>query len=320
MNINELKKRIKYNNVPNFMIWVGPETYVKQVYKNKISKNWAYLDSIDSINLNRSSLFKNIKSYYYIDGEALNKISEKEFKEKDLRTKLLNSTNCLIFDFKSLSSNDEEIKKNGGPSKFILGEFQDYIVSFHKLSERLLLKYFGKCELSEDRLKNLFVWNNNDYIKIQLEIDKILNYTKAENSSPNIAFDILLKEGVIYKPVGDVIFDFSNALLSGDINLTNYWYKQLRLSEEPVLSVTSLLYKNFKEMYYVKAGDKDPKIIENLKYSSGRLWHLRQKTKAYSINELERNIQVVQFVENGIKTGQLEEKYAMDYLVINLLG
>lgn len=318
MYLNELKRQIKTNSYPNVMLWIGPETYAKHFYRDKISNKWTYLDDISSLNTNKNSFFKNIKQYYYVDGQCLNNIPESIFNKEDYKIKLLNSPNVFIFDFKS--SFDENGKLTDGPNKFILSEFQDYIISFDKFNDRLLLKYFNYTELTDNRLLKIFKYNNNDYIKCKLELDKVMAYANENNLTSNIAFDILLKQNILIKPIGDVIFDFSNALLSGNLTTTNAWYKMLKLSNEPPLTITSLLYRQFKELYLVKLSGSNNNLLTKLNLSPAKLWVIRKELKMFSTEEIERNLKIIQFVESGIKTGQIDESFALDYLIVNILG
>ena len=337
MLINELKNKIIDKTYPNVMLWVGPEAYVKKYYLQQMSSEWSRLSDYKSLNFGSDSLFKNMRRYFLIDGDSLNNVPEKELPA--LKNKWLTSGNVIVFNFvdKGIDAESGEKEKSVISSE-VLKYFKDYIVRFDHLNIRFLIKHFAYSGLSAENIKQIASFNNSDYLKMESEINKIIHYAKSENITTDIAFIELLKQGIIIKPIGDVIFDFSGALLSGRLDKINYWYRQLVLSGEPVHSVTALLYDNFKLLYMIidltqnkKLSDED--IAKKLGISKGRVWMLKQNiaTKinpythkpteyAYSLAELERNMRVVQFVESGSKMGEIDEKYAMDYLLINLVG
>ena len=70
---------------------------------------------------------------------------------------------------------------------------------------------------------------SNDYGRILLECDKIKQYSNFNKKDNNESFEILDKQGIFFKEIGDITFELTDAILGGYsdksiIKLINLFY------------------------------------------------------------------------------------------------
>lgn len=170
MTVQELKKLVKENNIPKFLIFTGDEWRVRQIYIEQIakvkhlSKYYAY--DVDSIykSLNTSPLFG--QNYLYILQD------DKEFTTNEKIYSNIADTlkdNMLIL---VLTSVDKRLK--------FVKQYKDSIVEFNALNEAILKQYIQKeIDLNDRNCEILMEICNYNYGRILLEIDKINRYVDA---------------------------------------------------------------------------------------------------------------------------------------------
>lgn len=306
MTVNQLKEKIIKNEYPNLLVFTGPETKLKTFYLSKMSNNWNKIDDYKTLNFGVKSIIAQT-NYYLIDGDSFNNITQSEL--SNIKSKILQSTNKYVIIFYS----EEKLNKT------LSDELGSYEVKFEHLNINKLLEHFKHIELSDEELTELFEICGYDYIKIELEIQKILAYTKEKKLTPSIAYELLKKEEIIQIPIGDVLFNFTNPVIQGNITQVNYWLYKIKQTEEPILGIVKTLYDGFKNLYAVKATQKNKDARSKIGLEQNRIYAISKNLNIYNEKELERNLRILEFIEQGIKTGQVSEKYALDYLTVNLL-
>lgn len=306
MTVNQLKEKIIKNEYPNLLVFTGPETKLKLFYLSKMSNNWNKIDDYKTLNFGVRSIIAKT-NYYLIDGDSFNNITQSEL--SNIKSKMLQSTNKYVIIFYS----EEKLNKT------LSDELGSYEVKFEHLNINKLLEHFKHIELSDEELTELFEICGYDYIKIELEIQKILAYTKEKKLTPSIAYELLKKEEIIQIPIGDVLFNFTNPVIQGNITQVNYWLYKIKQTEEPILGIVKTLYDGFKNLYAVKATQKNKDARSKIGLEQNRIYAISKNLNIYNEKELERNLRILEFIEQGIKTGQVSEKYALDYLTVNLL-
>lgn len=132
------------------------------------------------------------------------------------------------------------------------------------------------------------------------------------------AFEILLKDGTIYEPPYDAIFDLVDAILDRKVNKAFDLLQQSYAVGEATMVMLSVLYNNAKALLQVQSYQGD-----NITKATGLTgWQIKQaKTHAgkYSESELIYIVQLIQKVESGIKTGRMEDEFAMQYLLTRIM-
>ena len=152
------------------------------------------------------------------------------------------------------------------------------------------------------------------------EVDKIKQYAKG--FSGNYGFDnffqMLVGNGTIYQPPKDAIFDFVDAVLKGKSAKS---FELLRncygVGESPIV-LLSVLYNNVKQVLQVQScQSKD--VVKTTGLSAWQVKCAKEKCGYYSIGDLVYFLKLIRRVEKGIKTGEIEEGIAVDYVLVNML-
>ena len=232
------------------------------------------------------------------------------------------SSDFLILIYSSMDKRSKFYKQN-----------TDSLTEFAKLAPDMLAKYIQK-ELTgidtESALKLAEVCECN-YNRIMLECDKLKHYVHSYDlAAMNGASDacmtyakalrILLNTGIIYQPIGDITFKFTDAILTRNFGDTAEYLRQARAKGEPDVMVLSILYNSFKQILMVQGLGKDQS--EPVKRTGLTAWQVKlakEKQGHYTISELINALKVIRFAEKAIKTGQLDSEVSLEYVIANIM-
>jgi len=132
------------------------------------------------------------------------------------------------------------------------------------------------------------------------------------------AFEHLLKDGTIYQPPYDAIFDLVDAILDRKVNKSFDLLQQAYEVGEATMVMLSVLYTNAKAVLQVQTYRGD-----NLSKATGlsgfQIKNAKSHVGKYSENELIYIVRLVHKIEKGIKTGKMEDEFAMQYLLTHIL-
>ena len=303
------------NQVPHYNIFTGEEIAVQKIYIDKILDEYKRVDCdsvAQALQKSRTKSLTGSNRAFIVVDDTLYMKDEKAW-EIVQNTFTKASKNILIIIYSSIDKR----------SKKFLSKNDEYIVSFDRLSEDVLVKYIQKdINLSDENAQKLVELCESDYSRILLEIDKIKSYTDANSKDifPNDAFSILLEQGVIYQPIGDITFKLTDAVLRGELNTTEKYLKMAIEKEESPILVLSVLYTGFHNMLMVMD------LGSNKKDASKRTgltpFQVGQATKnigGYKREEVKRALFIIQDVESGIKTGKYDMETAMQYAILEIM-
>ena len=309
MEVQELKRLIKDDNIPNFLIFTGDEWKVQQEYIKQIAKvkklSISYAEDIDAVwnELKAQSLFGSDVLYVLRD--------DKELMTNEKIYSRLNDVLCNNMLILELTSVDKRLK--------IIKTYKDSIVDFKALNEAVLKRYIRKeITLSDKYCKILMEICDYNYGHCLLEIDKIKRFDSnlVSTTAMNIkdaVFVTLLADGTIYVPPRDTIWEFIKAFLQNKPKLAYELYQDLRGLETPTLSIISNLYNNAKQVLQVQTcTSKD--ISKSTGLISWQIRNAKECVNRFSTRDLEILLRWLQRIERDIKTGFLDEKIAIDYL------
>lgn len=307
MTVNDIKKQIKANNIQPFYVFTGAEIEAQRIYINKISevtsKPINRIDSVKEAFNKRASIFKT--SFVYVcrdDGEFWKTATEISVIEELL------GDNILILQMTG-------IDKRSKASKL----YADRTATFEYMDADVLYKYVHRvCSLSDEATFNLIDICENDYSRILLEADKISTYAQACNIDADEAFLNLTEDGTISRPPKDAIFDFVDAFLRADIRRAFDLLQDCKDIGEPSLRLISVLYGNIKRVLQVQAcEDRDVCKVTGLSAWDVKL--ARQTAGAWGIGDLVFFLKALQAIEQGVKTGEVEDSEAIDYFMVTAL-
>lgn len=319
MDISTLKTKIQSKQIPSYLIFAGPEWQVQQIYINQIikvvGKRKLYIDSVADIYSQLKNKSFVSSSYVYIVRDDKDLLTNEKL-QQNIKSGILGD-NILIHLITAIDKRTKFYK-----------QYQSDICIFEPLSNQLLQKYIKReVDLSQDNINYLIEICESDYGRILLEIDKIRRYAlfkypevghEEENGDYNRAIEDLVKDGTIYQPPYDAIFDLVDAILDRKVNKTFDLLDQSYTVGEATMVMLSVLYNNAKAVLQVQSYEGD-----NLSKATGltgwQIKNARAHIHKYSDNELIRLLQLIHKVEKGIKTGTIEDEFAMQYLLIKSL-
>lgn len=310
MDVSELKASIKSKTVPNILYFTGEEWEVQKIYIDQIAKT-AGLETqrvesiVDVMGKFRSSSFFQ-KNYLYIARDDKQYI-EDEKAQSTLPTII--GQNMYILLLTAVDKRTKFYKSNSNK-----------IVEFEALSETMLIKYIKKeINLSEKNCKKLIEVCESDYGRILLEIDKIRRFDHEMTIGKDNAFEHLLCEGIIYTPPKDAIFDFVDAVLDRkDGVLVFSLYNQCKAVGEATLVMISVLYNNAKALLQVQTCTSSD-IGKSTGLSGWQIMNAKKHLGKYRPGELLKIMRLCTECEQGIKSGKMEEQFAIEYILTNVL-
>lgn len=315
MDVSALKAKIKTNQLPKYLIFSGPEWKVQQIYIEQIAKvtgkKICRIESIKDIfeHLNNRSIVQ--MSYIYVVRDDKELMQNEELQE---RIESVLKNNMLILLLTNIDKRTRFYKA-----------FNASIIEFERLSDSTLKKYTLKeIKLSESDLERLINICEHDYGRILLEIDKIKRYRDFYNEGssnevePDQVLEWLLKDGTIYEPPYDAIFDLVDAILDRKVNLAFDLLQQAYEVGEATMVMLSVLYTNAKAVLQVQTYKGD-KITEGTGLTGFQIKNAKSHVGKYSEKDLIYILQLIQKVESGIKTGTIEDEFAMQFLLTHIL-
>ena len=128
----------------------------------------------------------------------------------------------------------------------------------------------------------------------------------------------LIKDGTIYKPPKDAIFDFVDAILDRDVEKAFELYENCKGVGESTLPLLTALFNNTKAVLQVQTcTTKDTAKTTGL--TGWQIMNAKKHLDVYYPEELEDLLQLITECEQGIKTGEIEEQYVIEYILVSIL-
>jgi len=308
MDIQKIKQGIQTRQLPNFLIFTGPEWKVMDIYIHQIADKFdlrlEYVDSVLDIRsaLRTRSFLSVNKCYVVRDDSYLVK------EDADSIISLLGD-NKLILLLTVLDKRTKFYKK-----------YKNEIVEFATLSETTLKKYISKeITLSDANCKRLISYCENNYGSILLQLDKLRHYSSISGIvNMDDCFSILVKEGAIYQPPKDAVFDFVDAVLDHNVKLSYELFDHCIRVGEATLVMLSVLYTNVRAVLQVQTA-KSNDIAKSTGLTNWQILNAKKHMGVYSTEFLMSVLKLIQKTEKGIKTGRIEESVAIPYILSRVL-
>lgn len=309
MTIQDIQKQIINKQLDNVYIFTGEEIAIQKIYINKLAQvNNMQIEYVDSYNqiknrLKNTNLFNEIKLYVIIDDIEFTK-AELIWNELDY----MQSSNIIIFKYNNMDKRNKFYK-----------HYENKIVEFNKLSDDVLTHYIKKeIALNDSNCKELINICNSNYNQILLEIDKIKNLEDARLNDYNDVFQYLDNCEAFHKEISDITFEFIDNVLKRKTKPIFELQKQLQQIDESNIKLLSLLYTGFKTVLLIQSC-KSNDICKTTGLQYYQVKYNQDKVNIYSTSELVNILKLIQYVEEGIKTGTIDETISIDYLLVNIL-
>lgn len=308
MELSKLNRDLSLNLLNDFYLFQGVEGVVRDVYIDKICKTCGRLENkikVDKLEeaLNPKGLFN--KNIYIV-------VDDKELLENPKlwgRLKSYKGTPIIIY-FNSLLDKRTKFYK----------EFSNDIVNFNYLSLDLLVEYTqgmlynGNDTISKENAIKLVTNCNNNYGYIINECEKIKDYSKIHKLSPNLAFFELLDNGGIVIEGKVEFLNFVDYLLSG--NIVKVFEYLPKINKDENIKNLSTLYTMVKSEYIVLTTTNP--TPSNTGLSMGLINNIKNRKHAFSIEELEYTMRVINNVIKSIKEGKIPNDIALDCVVTKI--
>ena len=318
MEIFQVKADIKSKGLRPIYIFTGAELEVMNIYLKQMSLRDKQLVRVDTFR----QVYKDSKSPKMMSSPKLYVVrDDNEVLTNEKIHKLLDNTdwlkvNVLVLVFTTIDKR----------SKFYKA-YKDTICEFKTLEPTMLKKYIQKeIDLSDKSCDKLIELCECNYGRILLEIDKIKQYQNAsrvgywdgeEYIETNQCLKNLIKDGTIYKPSKDAIFDFVDAIMNRSEQCFDLYRQCLEVGESPMVML-SVLYNNAKQTLQVQScHSKD--ISKSTGLTGWQIQCAKKYIDNYSTYELIHIMKLIREMETGIKTGKVEESIAVPYIVVNVL-
>ena len=315
MNIADVKTDIKNRTIAPYYIFAGEEIEVQRIYINKIAEVLGYdvvrINSITDVwsEIISPTLFGNKCVYVVRD--------DKDLVQNDIINDKINLNGNVIINL--ITTVDKRTKWYKANS--------DRIVVFERLSDEVLKKYIKKeITLNNANCERLIAICESDYSRILLEIDKIKRYSwdnefimrSYPETRYDIAFEELVNDGTIAVPPQDAIFDLVDAILKRQKEKVYDLLEQCYAVGEANMVILSVLYNNAKQVLQVQSCESKD-ICKSTGLTSWQIKCAKEKCGHYSFDELVNILRLIQKVQKGIITGQIEDEMSVDYVLVNVL-
>lgn len=313
MDLSTLKTHIKTKSLEPLYIFTGPEVGVMDIYIEQMAKvRNAVVTRLDGVEdlakkMHKGAMLKNACIYILRDSKEF--IQDNELALKITQKNALTGE-PLILIYTSIDKRSKFYKT-----------YQDTIVEFQPLKPEILIKYAQReIYLTDQSYNQLMEVCEYDYSRILLEVDKIKRYAVASGLSENGAFITLMRDGVIFQPPKDAVFDFVDAVLKGKKTLAFELLKSSYEFGEATMILLSNLYNSTKQLLQVQSYKGDVKITDATGLTPFQVKLANDRKGKNSIGDLIYLMRLVRDAEKGIKTGTIEESMAMHYILVNYWG
>lgn len=302
IELQELKNKLETNSLnDDSLIFIGDyDSFLIRQYLSKISEiknsQIKYLQNISEILSIKNSLF-------------LTELNN-DIKVLVIQDELIN---CADFQYEKnliLISKDEKKFEN-------LDLVKSRIVRFPDLENWQIKDWvYSVCEgVNTQYLDWLLEVCNYNIDRLSLEIDKILLFNKEVR---NDIFKLLVENGNFDDVSDNTIFTLSNAISSKDLNKICEILSEISILDIEPIGLNSVLYQNFRKLILVWCSNNP--TPENTGLKSNQIWAINKLPRTFSKEQLINIFSMLTSIDKKIKTGNLETKYLIDYLICKILS
>ena len=308
MNIAELKKDMKANNLAGLYIFTGEEIYIRNLYIEQIVDLefiWKELPTV-------AELFKSVGTTKLIQKPTLYVIrDDMDFIKQDSTVwdKLVawvnNSVNKVILIYNNIDKRNKFFKT-----------FEENTVKFEKLSETVLLKYVQKeADISRENALDLIHRCDSNFNLCLLELNKVIMFSLSNNISIDEAYKKCCADRVVLDLPKESLEKYITAVMNKDFSLAIEISNDFDFTEEPPLKILAFLYNSFEALFAVVAYESGLSLKKN--ESGANFWAVKNAEIfgiKWQIKQVRDMMDFIQFLESGIKMGIVSADAAIPML------
>ena len=314
MNVSDVKQQIKAKSLDKYYVFTGDELEVMNIFVKKIADvSGAKINRADTL----SSIFSKMQNKTFLSTKTCYVIrDDKEYlSAEDIWPRLedgeLQGDNIIIMLYSDIDKRSKFYKHS-----------QDRIVTFEALTDENLKREIQKrIALSDKNCAELIDICEHNLGIILNEVDKIktyVNYLGPAETQDGV-FDKFIKEGTIHQPARDCIWDFVEAVLTRKKKRAFGLMEEALEFGNPVLTMISVLYKDTKQLLQVQ-GCQSSDVSKSTGLTGWDIKRASGRVGKFSNGELVSAMKVIRNAEKDIKSGNIEEYIALDYILVNMLG
>lgn len=308
MNIAELKKDMKANNLAGLYIFTGEEIYIRNLYIEQIVDLgfiWKELPTV-------AELFKSVGTTKLIQKPTLYVIrDDMDFIKQDSTVwdKLVawvnNSVNKVILIYNNIDKRNKFFKT-----------FEENTVKFEKLSETVLLKYVQKeTDISKENALDLIHRCDSNFNLCLLELNKVIMFSLSNNISIDEAYRKCCADRIVLDLPKESLEKYITAVMNKDFSLAIEISNDFDFTEEPPLKILAFLYNSFEALFAVVAYESGLSLKKN--ESGANFWAVKNAEifgMKWQIKQVRDMMDFIQFLESGIKMGMVSADAAIPML------
>lgn len=308
-DIKDLKQDILNKKLKPLYVFIGDELALQDVYiKQIVSTSGLESHRVNDVKsvygkLTSKSLIKAVPQVFIIRND------DEYFKAESTWKNLLKNDlkgNILIL----LYSGVEKKAKFCKAHENVLTEFKSISPSI--LKNRLNALTGLSLNYCEDFVKIC----GGNYGRLQNEIFKLEQLMYARGYQWNTAYIEAKKTNLIHEEIGDIIFDFTNAITERNIYKAYELYPKIMQTEDgSAIKLLSVLYNSFRNILMVQSTAFKERTEEILGIPQKQIFATARKCDKYNLFELVAIVKKIREIEKGIKIGMVEEKFAIPYFM-----
>jgi DNA polymerase III delta subunit len=316
MTVADVKKDIQDKTIKQYYVFTGDELEVMNIFINKIAEvAGAKICRADTL----SSVFSKLQNKSFFSTKTCFVIrDDKEFMSAEeiwprIERAELQSDNIVIMLYTDVDKRSKFYK-----------HIKDSLVTFEALTDANLKREIQKRIALSDRNCDILIDICEHNLGIILnEIDKIRNYISGDrpdgrSMTYDQSFEQLLKDGTIHQPARDCIWDFVDAVLMRKKKQAFGLLEEALEFGNPVLTLISVLYRDTKQLLQVQMCPT-PDISKSTGLSGFDIKRASGRKFKYKDKELVNAMNVIREAEMGIKSGNIEENVALEYILVNMM-
>lgn len=314
MTVQEFQKQIRSGDIDRVIILYGEEVAVMDEYLSHLYKavkvRPTLLDKVSD------AYQRLVQRKMTVGSRVIVVRDDTEFLKADKQwgkvfSAAENSSDYLVLIYSKMDKRSKFYKQN-----------QERLCEFQKLNSSILATYVARLipGMRESDCLEFAETCECDYSRIKLEADKVNHYHAVRGGDPGRCALELIQSGVIYKPIGDITFQFTDAILTRNVRSSFEYLIKAKAVNEPSILTLSVLYNGFKQILMVQGLGRDQS--EPVKRTGLTPWQVKmakEKQGHYSLDELVNALKLIRFVEKGIKTGLIDDDVAVEYVMVNIL-
>lgn len=314
MNLMELQKQIKNNSLDKLYIFTGEETKIMKIFLERMATvNKSEVKSLSAAvnyynKLGAKTLVTAPTIYVIRDDNDYIKQDETVWNKLVKRQK--NSVDIVVFIYSNLDKRTKFYKF-----------FEKYLIEFVTLSEDVVAGYLVKdYGLKNDVARYISHNCEAKYNLCSLEAHKFRCYQEALEAHSDDVFR-LCKENCVFTILRteNVLQSFINSALTKDLVGGGICLQRLDVKQDPPLKVLAYLYNSFRALFDVVCYEYG---MSNKKGESvSNFWAVKNVeifAPRWSPKEVKYVIDYIQYLESGIKFGQVESDLALKLFLFRI--